>query len=756
MIPGESTAGINTLEPSGLPDPEPTVPPSESVVLSNTVEPSNLPVPDLTVTSGKSTTLTIQVEAAGVSVAEPWTSGKVVVSRKARSGYKRKRPNWRASLRFVLDKARNLVEKKYRDIIHKTDLANLQKGIAQAESALLNDDKLQGAQATSALKKVFRNGRRDTQLCIAHMLARESPEVLAQRIARAVERLRKAYRTNDLVAADELTALLDLMLAELVLAQLKKHHAVNVEEFILAFQRISHFLNRLLKGDDGIAIHRAASEFMEQAERNLAESQMSREDYKSTEAQRETAIKSLSAKAGSTSLFLESLLRKEYSGTVLNDWVVEAGQRDVQFLKSLLLMDPLERSVPIDASVAEKIGVTVRITLRVKVHDPVAPLEIASSAGQVLKIGQGTVDCENLEPGFYRARMVLPEGHVAEKLIEATHRIETIVLESPRLLQSRLLREMLADPSFGVVNYEGLLRKPADKWISTQVSTLLLLSAGAFRSTNTTAESGLKVFFGLESDVHGSVVDYNWRFWSQQEKVSEAARYVIESRISEGLAEFSCFVEPGDYWLSVQPRKRKPNVFALKLLPQRLTILIFHVNAKGESRIFQYLLPFMPAIIEPDNLRRLDLMQRFYLSGRLDYAYECAKNLVESEVNEPTALCLSGYLMLKLGRWYEAGVIADQVVRSFSELSDGYVLMSEWEASRGNQNAASDACEAALERGFPIFASGLNYLFYRARNYRIEHTRRSLLENMFKHRLRAQMWSAWTPENLSNARFSFN
>ena len=750
----ESEQVNKAVEASELAVREPTATPSQPVLVSNEVDAFNLSAPEPTVMPAVSTTAMISAEAPEISHPKPIVPSEVVVSTSRRSRYRRERPNWKATLRFLLDKAKNLVE-KYREIIHKTDLANLQKGIVQAEAALLNEDKLQGTRARNTLQNVFRNGRGVTQLCIAHMLAQESPQALAQRIARAVERLRKAYRTNDRAAADEVRTLLDLMLAELVLEQLKNYHAGNVDEFVRAFQRVSQFLKSLLQEDEDTTSHKesAASGFIAHASKRFAADALPKEDIQD---QKNTAVRELAVKDRPTSLFLKSLLRKEYADTVLHDWVGYISQRDVQFFKSLLLTDLSERPLPKDESMAEKLGVTVRITLRLTTHDPVAPLEIASSAGQILKIGQGMVICEDLEPGFYRARVVLPENHITEKLVEVSHGIETVVFDSPRLWQSRLLREMLADDSFGGLHYDEPIRKPATKWFSTQVSTLLLLSAGFCRKTNVTSQSGLKVFFGLESNVHGSVTDYSWRFWSQQESVSDATRDVVESGSREGLAEFSCYADPGDYWLAVQPRKRKPNVFALKLLPGRDTILIFHVNAKGESRIFQYLLPFTDAPIEPDDLRRLDLMQRFYLTGRLDHAYEFARSLVESEMNEPTALCLLGFLLLKFGRWYEAGRVADQVVKSFNQLSDGYVLTSEWEASRGNHQAASDACRAALDRGLPIFASGLNYLFYRVRNHHVEHTRRSLLENMFKHRVRAMMWSAWTPENLSNASSSFN
>ena len=71
-------------------------------------------------------------------------------------------------------------------------------------------------------------------------------------------------------------------------------------------------------------------------------------------------------------------------------------------------------------------------------------------------------------------------------------------------------------------------------------------------------------------------------------------------------------------------------------------MLVFHRRIDGQLNIFQYMPkiprdPNDPAIQYVElsgsktkliDYRRLELLQRFYLNGRLDYAYEDAKELL--------------------------------------------------------------------------------------------------------------------------------
>lgn len=151
-------------------------------------------------------------------------------------------------------------------------------------------------------------------------------------------------------------------------------------------------------------------------------------------------------------------------------------------------------------------------------------------------------------------------------------------------------------------------------------------------------------------------------------------------------------------------------------------------------------------------------MQRFYLSGRLDYAYQSGVDLLQelsgvdslqdllwAKWEEPIAGCLGGYLMLRFGKANELETAVRNMSDFFGGLSDSHVLKAEYEASQGRNDAADAAFRTALDCGLPIFADGLTRLFDGVQRYCIDHPGTALLSKVFHNRVRGLLWSAWTP-----------
>jgi len=82
------------------------------------------------------------------------------------------------------------------------------------------------------------------------------------------------------------------------------------------------------------------------------------------------------------------------------------------------------------------------------------------------------------------------------------------------------------------------------------------------------------------------------------------------------------------------------------------------------------------------------------------------------------------------------GWISDAEVREgfrvFGELSDGYVLKAEYEASLRDDNSAKANFRTAHDRGITIFADGLTRLFNGIQQYGIEHLHAALIEKMYR------------------------
>src|SRR5207249_11236669 len=55
-------------------------------------------------------------------------------------------------------------------------------------------------------------------------------------------------------------------------------------------------------------------------------------------------------------------------------------------------------------------GLSQLAQLKVVSADHLAPLEVTDSAGKLVKVGHGVLECDDLLPGFYVARLRPPEG----------------------------------------------------------------------------------------------------------------------------------------------------------------------------------------------------------------------------------------------------------------------------------------------------------------------------------------------------------
>src|SRR5205823_4896495 len=204
----------------------------------------------------------------------------------------------------------------------------------------------------------------------------------------------------------------------------------------------------------------------------------------------------------------------------------------------------------------------------------------------------------------------------------------------------------------------------------------------------------------------------------------------------------------GPHCLAIEVPGQDPVVLQLAMLTGRITMLVLHFDAGRRARIFQYL-PSLRASesTDPRTVRRLELVQRFYLKGRLDYAYETAKDLLQGKWEEPIAGCLGGYILLRQGKGRELGGPASNMTIFYPQLSDGFVLQGAAAESTGHGTA--EPFVAALNCGFPIFADGLLRLNQAVQRYHIEHPLVALLTQIVKNRAPGMLWSAWLPEGLA-------
>jgi Caspase domain len=415
--------------------------------------------------------------------------------------------------------------------------------------------------------------------------------------------------------------------------------------------------------------------------------------------------------------------------------------------------------------------------LIVQSSDTLAALELADGAGAPIRSGRGRLEVPGLKPGFYRARLVSPEGEVIEQMIdiEPGERKE-IALPAPQAPRTELFRQVITrtasdvqpDNTVEVSEAVGPIAAP-------RMSTLLMLTGEvvnrdtpwghrlreiglrSFREAVPNAgDTGVQVLFAVE--------DSAWTGWSHPPSPTRVAIWHLDEQLGPatmsrpigiqdvlGLGAYSTAVRPGPHWLMIHLPGTAPTVFAVAALSGRLTLVVVHQDNDGQIRVLQYL-PALTADTaphgraprsEPMNVRRLELMQRFYLSGRLDLAYPNARELLNAKWIEPIAGALGGYLMLRLGKVGELRRASANMSEFFGELSDSHILMAVYaDLEREDRDLAAREFRRALDHGVPIFADGLGLLLDGIERHGIEHPRVPVVRSLFNRHLPGLIWSA--------------
>jgi hypothetical protein len=411
-------------------------------------------------------------------------------------------------------------------------------------------------------------------------------------------------------------------------------------------------------------------------------------------------------------------------------------------------------------------------TLTVRTNDPLAPVEVADETGRVLQVSNGGASLSELAPGFYRVRLTPPGGAVDERLVElAPGAEETVDLEATAA--SPAVQE-LVDTIDAPVHDDNTVEvsESGGPIASPEISTILTLAAGAAihdeakdgdvlrrlglgalkDQLDPAAETGVYVVLGHDSKDPNEAKTYfsglKLRVWKIGEPIPEMFESVAVSPHAAGIAEYATSPTPGSYWLSLEPPDGKPMVLALALLPKRLTLLTVEVQS-ALTKIYQYSPSLIPdSSSGADALRRVELLERIMLDGRLDAGYELAQQLLARQVNNPLAGCLAGYLYLRLGRTAELEETVKNLTTRFPGLSDVHVIGGEFEAAAGRSAEAKAAFAKAIEVGVPIFGEGLTRLLEGMRTYEVEHPLAQLVSHIFEHHMSGSMWSVWLPGEL--------
>lgn len=425
--------------------------------------------------------------------------------------------------------------------------------------------------------------------------------------------------------------------------------------------------------------------------------------------------------------------------------------------------------------------------LTAKSSDPLAPIEICDNKGELKAQGFGEVIAKGLEPGFYRARLVTPEGRTAEELVDLSPgEIEEVSLDAPSLPNSGLFKEVVDQTDFYASDEDHMLRlsDTAVGPIATpQLTTMLALAGCVVRQqyeggqknaqlglpsfqeiTSPSAKHGLRIICADEAThtegTHNYLSGVLLRFWRQDGGAGEngVTGRLSPSQSLTGIGDFAVEVEPGKYFLEIAVSDRPPAFFSIAILPNRLTLIVLHRRVDSSVRILSFCPSTQPPPPEETplkiatKLRRLELLQRFYIADRVDgrHAMRNAIELLHAKWIDPLAGCLGGYTMLKLGQPEELSRAVDNMKRIYNELPDTHVLAAEYYQSLETANSedqARESYETVLKLGLPVFAEGLMRLVSGIKRFDVQHPLVDEVKQVFEKRVRNLLWTAWTNED---------
>ncbi len=409
--------------------------------------------------------------------------------------------------------------------------------------------------------------------------------------------------------------------------------------------------------------------------------------------------------------------------------------------------------------------------------DPLVQLEIGHESGLLMGAGRGTVTLpSDRAPGYYRARMITPEGETLETLVElaAEGEGDPVILTPQELLKSQDLLTPQAfltpnDPltpgarwaaaAAGMPTHDGLIM-PSEAIGSAafvRLSTLLALAAGAWaEGTHGTPGNRLRQIpippltlapqiddttGGIQVLLGDELLQLNWNTTRLTVTPLEGGPTqpvpVRPSPTQPSIAAAELPLATGAWWLEIHA----PNVASFKLpltvLPNRISLITLTQKPDSGIDLHQYSLLVTPpgfavpdALLDPQfrearfaALRRVELMQRTYARGRTSASRPDVQGLLQEGWSDPIAGCLGGYLLSRLGRAEELAPLAANLRQRFPGAPDAWVLGALYSNATAKETEAAAATVQALDLGIPTFAQGIRLLDTLAQRWAPHHRR---------------------------------
>jgi hypothetical protein len=412
-------------------------------------------------------------------------------------------------------------------------------------------------------------------------------------------------------------------------------------------------------------------------------------------------------------------------------------------------------------------------SLKLSTADSLASLEVADSAGAVLKgtagrplAGLGELGITKLKPGFYRARLYTPDGSIAERIVRlaagASEKVELTgaAVGPPPSRVSEALAQAVGSLAARWPSPERSTAVPPPSAFLVQAARVVdqerqwdqrLEQIGLTRFPE--GRQGFRIILAVEggsADQAKQALDRIKLRLGALDARHGALLGPSPSKVP-GVAVFTHSAIPGPYRLRFDKLGdlTKPSEqahFALSLLKDRLCELIVYQDLAGRMHMTQFAPESHPTMpLNSDIVRKLGSLQRDLQSGQARTPFALLDELSRCKVVEPIVACIRLYLLSLQGKPQLLRSAARNVVERFPGLADGHVALARsMEASK--EKDANQNYRAALKCGLPVLMPFLQLLQAGVGRYKIEDARVPLLRQADARRIPFLLWSAWRPE----------
>ncbi|MDF3041021.1 MAG: hypothetical protein K0Q71_3727 [Thermomicrobiales bacterium] len=425
--------------------------------------------------------------------------------------------------------------------------------------------------------------------------------------------------------------------------------------------------------------------------------------------------------------------------------------------------------------------------LDISTVDPTVAVVVRDSQLQIVPggTGRGSMRVESLPPGIYRVQPVVPDGELAEQVVEVRAGETTsvpIVFTSTPLNLGAAQTQMLGDLGI-TVHAEGPIAPSESLSPIADARLASLLGFAAFAAHwpgdafHRLRTFGVTPLTDLEPGAAGLLVlvgaagESPARALTPQEFVA-AGRYTVltfaEDLVAEGeLAPLSGFaaaaqtrmsIPVGSVDLTLRLPELAPTHYAAVGLPDHVTVLVLVAEDGGGFDVQQYIIPLQRPgqaensflLADPANIRRLEQAQRYFASGQeFPLNYDLAS--IYGEWLDPLLGSMAGYTLIRRGMAadYASEVQTDDgqplrggsplrtMLGAYDALPDSHVLAGLAEPEHRAQHYAN-----ALQRGLPLFVDGFRALYdwYREQGGELP----APLAEAGLGLLPGTIWTAWT------------